>query len=72
MALKVVKGIMQQVAEGRVRFSKLPKEQCLTEGTLVKLERRVAASSRKNEAMLSESIRLARESKPVEQVKTKK
>lgn len=44
------------------RFTPLPKEQQLTEETLIKLERRIAKSSRKNEVMLIESEKLARQS----------
>ncbi|MBR3281218.1 MAG: hypothetical protein IKI57_05235 [Clostridia bacterium] len=43
-------------------FVPLPKEQRLTDETLIALERRIARSSRKNEVMLEESYKLAEKS----------
>ena len=52
MTLKMT---MSLLAEKKKRFVLLPKEQRLTEETLIKLERRIAKSVRQNESMLSQS-----------------
>ena len=52
MTLKMT---MSLLAEKKKRFVLLPKEQRLTEETLIKLERRIAKSVRQNESMLSKS-----------------
>ncbi len=59
MGLKMTMGIL---ADPDKYFTPLPKEQQLTEESLIALERRIAKASRKNEAMLEESYRLAEKS----------
>lgn len=54
-----MKMTMSLLAEKEKRFVPLPKEQQLTEETLIKLERRIAKSVRQNEIMLSQSEELA-------------
>lgn len=56
MALKMT---MSFLADEKKKYVKLPKAQRLTEETLIKLERRIAKSVRKNECMLSQSEELA-------------
>lgn len=56
VAIRRTKSIL---ARRKKIFVPLPKEQQLTERTLVLLERRIAKSSRKNESMLSQSEELA-------------
>ncbi len=50
------------LARKKKLFVPLPKEQRLTDETLIALERRIARSSRKNEVMLEESYKLAEKS----------
>ena len=59
--MKKTLGIIGRMRRGEKIFVPLPKEQQLTEETLVALERRIAKSNRKNEAMLENSYRLAEE-----------
>ena len=56
MALKMT---MSLLAEKKKRFVLLPKEQRLTEETLIKLEHRIAKTVHQNENMLSQSEKRA-------------
>ena len=60
--MKKTLGIIGRIRRGEKIFVPLPKEQQLTEKTLIALERRIAKSNRKNEAMLENSYRFAEES----------
>ena len=56
MAVKRTKSFL---AERKMLFKPLPKDQRLTDETLILLERRIANSVRKNESMLSQSEDIA-------------
>ena len=59
MALKIVKSLL---SERDKIFVPLPKEQQITEESLIEFERQIAASSKKNDLVLIESLRYAEES----------
>ena len=61
MALKIKNSLL---SERDKIFVPLPKEQQLTEESLIELERNLARAGKKNDAVLIESIKIAAESMP--------